>query len=240
MAACPGKQSALTMYYTVNMAFMHYFDSLTENLEIHISQNWMTQEQVFPISLQTSEFDSKLFKAPKTLKDLVHQHKQKRQILNKINRSDTKHSIFDNTIMDSFLFVAAILPMIATAAIIHLICKHTKLKALLMGIAFQPVKQTEAIFGIRKEQQNYTMQWFTIAMLTLMIIGLTIYIFATTQKCTVFRRRLYSNTVTVMLFFSDVKQYIPVKLCKTVGSIHLFQIYGQLTLDQVTLERKYF
>ena len=42
-----------------------------------------------------------------------------------------------------------------------------------------------------------------------------------------------------MLFFSDIKQYIPVKLCKIAGSIHLFQIYGQLTSDQITLERKY-
>ena len=72
-----------------------------------------------------------------------------------------------------------------------------------------------------------------------MILGLAIYIFATTQRCSIFRRRLYSNTVTVMLFFSDIKQYVPVKLCKTVGSIHSFQIYGQLTLDQITLERKY-
>ena len=77
IATCPGKQSALTMYYTVNTAFMHYIDSLTENLEVHISENWTTQEQVFPISLQTLEFDSKLLKAPKTLKDLVYQYKQK-------------------------------------------------------------------------------------------------------------------------------------------------------------------
>ena len=42
-----------------------------------------------------------------------------------------------------------------------------------------------------------------------------------------------------MLFFSYVKQYIPVKLCKTAGSIHLFQIYGQLTSNQITLERNY-
>ena len=41
------------------------------------------------------------------------------------------------------------------------------------------------------------------------------------------------------VILSDVKQYVPVKLCKTVGSIHLLQIYGQLTLDQITLERKY-
>ena len=32
---------------------------------------------------------------------------------------------------------------------------------------------------------------------------------------------------------------MPDKLCKTAGSIHLFQVYGQLTLDQITLERKY-
>ena len=72
-----------------------------------------------------------------------------------------------------------------------------------------------------------------------MIIGLTIYVLATTQKCTICKRRLYSNTVTVMLFFSDIKQYVPVKLCKTAGSIHLFKIYGQLTPDQITFERKY-
>ena len=51
IAACPGKQLALTMYNTVNTVFMQYFDILTENLEIHISQNWTTQEQVFLISL---------------------------------------------------------------------------------------------------------------------------------------------------------------------------------------------
>ena len=82
IAACPGKQSALTIYYTVNTTFMHYFDSLKENLEmtnldVYIPQNWTTQEQVLPISLQTTQFDSKLLKAPETLKDLVQQYRQK-------------------------------------------------------------------------------------------------------------------------------------------------------------------
>ena len=40
-----------------------------------------------------------------------------------------------------------------------------------------------------------------------------------------------------MLFFSDIKQYIPVKLCKIAVSIHLFEIYGQLASNQITLER---
>ena len=41
-----------------------------------------------------------------------------------------------------------------------------------------------------------------------------------------------------MLFFSDIKQYVPVKICKTAGSIHLFKIFEQVTPDQITLERK--
>ena len=72
-----------------------------------------------------------------------------------------------------------------------------------------------------------------------MIIGFIIFILATAQICRILKRRLYSNTVTVMLFLSDIKQYVPVKLCKTVVSIHLFQIYGQLSPDQITLERKF-
>ena len=78
-----------------------------------IPQNWTTQEQVLPISLQTTQFDSKLLKALGTLKDWVQQYKQKGQALNKVNgnNSETKRTIFDNTIMDIFLFAAAILSM---------------------------------------------------------------------------------------------------------------------------------
>ena len=45
IAACPGKQSDMTMYYTVNTAFMHYLDNFKEQLEISsldVNQNWTT------------------------------------------------------------------------------------------------------------------------------------------------------------------------------------------------------
>ena len=61
---------------------MNYFDFLVEQSEIekldmHISQNWTTEQEVFPIALQTPEFDTKLLQAPKTLRDPIRQHKQK-------------------------------------------------------------------------------------------------------------------------------------------------------------------
>ena len=82
------------------------------------------------------QFNSKLLKTPKTLKDLVYQYKEKGQILNKRENNNNKHLFFNNLIMDVFLFIAAILSMIATAAIVHTVCKHAKLKAAITSIAF--------------------------------------------------------------------------------------------------------
>ena len=45
--------------------------------------------------------------------------------------------------------------MIATAAIVYIICKHAKLKALVTGIAFQQIKGTDAIFGSINTSENY-------------------------------------------------------------------------------------
>ena len=42
-----------------------------------------------------------------------------------------------------------------------------------------------------------------------------------------------------MLFISDVQYYIPVILCKTAGSIHLFKITGKITTDKVKLNKHY-
>ena len=51
------------------------------------TQNWTTQGQDLPISLQTFEFDSKLVKVPTTLKELVSQYKYNKQRVNKKNNS---------------------------------------------------------------------------------------------------------------------------------------------------------
>ena len=40
-----------------------------------------------------------------------------------------------------------------------------------------------------------------------------------------------------MLFVSDVQLYVPIKLCKMVGSIHLFKITGTLKPENVKLKQ---
>ena len=59
LAACQDTNSKLTMYFTVNTAFVNYLDifpNLTESLEFPIIRNKTTYEQTFPISLNISKF----------------------------------------------------------------------------------------------------------------------------------------------------------------------------------------
>ena len=42
-----------------------------------------------------------------------------------------------------------------------------------------------------------------------------------------------------MIFISDVKNYVPIKLCKTAGSIHLFNIIGTLKAKNIKLIKNY-
>ena len=56
---------------------------------------------------------------------------------------------------------------------------------------------------------------------------------AKSKQC---RGHLFSNAVKVMLFISDEQYYVPVKLCRTAGTIHLFKITDTLVPDNVKLK----
>ena len=40
-----------------------------------------------------------------------------------------------------------------------------------------------------------------------------------------------------MIFLSDIKSYVPIKICKTSGSIHLFKLMGSINKENITLHR---
>ena len=69
LASCEGPETKtdLEMHFTINLAFVNYFNDMIEELGIPISQNWTTQEQILPLSLETFEINPNLINAPKTL-----------------------------------------------------------------------------------------------------------------------------------------------------------------------------
>ena len=48
-----------------------------------------------------------------------------------------------------------------------------------------------------------------------------------------------SNALKIMLFISDVQDYVPFKLCKTAGSIHVFKSIGMLKAKNIKLIKNY-
>ena len=71
------------MYFMVNTAFVNYLDSLdnlTDSFKFPILLKRIIYEQTLPISLKSFDFNSELLKAPKTLKDFVHQFWHKKEI----------------------------------------------------------------------------------------------------------------------------------------------------------------
>ena len=74
LAACQGPvtKTDLEMHFTVNLAFVNYFDDMIEELGIQISQNWTTKEQILPLSLETFEINSNLINAPKNIARLSY------------------------------------------------------------------------------------------------------------------------------------------------------------------------
>ena len=139
-----------------------------------------------------------------------------------------------------FKFVVAIILIIATVVTIYAICKHTKLRALVTSLALQEVKEVKVE---STEDVDYKCkcraQFYIIFTLSITMIGLIIFAILQLRRIKLCTGQLFSNIVKIMLFISDIQYYIPVKLCKTAVSIHLFKITGKITMDKVKLNKYY-
>ena len=63
-----------------------------------------------------------------------------------------------------------------------------------------------------------------------------VFVILCTQKSKLCRGHLSSNPVKIMLFISDEQYYVPIKLCRMAGSIHLLKITGTLVPENVKLK----
>ena len=75
--------------------------------------------------------------------------------------------------------------------------------------------------------------------ITLTILSLIIVTFLYYRKSRFCKGQRFSNVVKIMLFISDVQNYVPIKLCKTAGSIHLFKTRGTLKPGDIKLNKNY-
>ena len=128
-----------------------------------------------------------------------------------------------------------------TSIVLYIICKHAKLKPLVTSLALQQLEEVNAVTKqeyvsmIHNIKCTCKIQWY--AMLGIKILGIVIFIILNARKLKLFRGHMFPNTVKILLFIWDAQYYMPIKLCITTGSMHLFKITGTLLPEHVKLKR---
>ena len=150
LAACDNRNSKLTMYFTINMAFANYLEmipNLTESLLLPLLKNRTTHEQILPVNLNISGFDNTLLHAPTNLKDFLNNYIRRKEIFDSQERHEnailntSKNFFSNNHIMDVYIFISSIISLISRTLIIYLLCKHKKIRTLIASLVLHQAKE---------------------------------------------------------------------------------------------------
>ena len=97
------------------------------------------------------------------------------------------------------------------------------------------LQQVKEVGTVTQKEINTECKILTYISLTLTVFSLVMVAILHYRKSKMCRGCMFSNTVQIMIFTSDVQYSVPIKLCKTAGSIHLFKIIGMLKPENIKL-----
>ena len=142
----------------------------------------------------------------------------------------------ENYIIDIFLFITAIISLLATTLTIYLLCKHRKLRMLMTSLVLHQVKEVGAVTQKEINNECKTLAYISLALTILGLVMVSILHYRKSELC---RGCMFANSVKIMIFISDVQYYVPIKLCKTTGSIPLFKVIGMLKPENIKLNQHF-
>ena len=138
--------------------------------------------------------------------------------------------------MDIFVFASSIISLISTALFIYLLCKHKQIRTLITSLVLHQIKEVGAS-SKDTDPECKTLAYIGTILTILSLIVVTFLHYRKSRSC---KGHKFSNVVKIMMFISDVQNYVPIKLCKTAGNIHLFKIKGTLKPENIKLNKKMF
>ena len=146
-------------------------------------------------------------------------------------------NFFLNQIVIFFTFTSSIISIITITLVIYLFCKHKHIRTIVASLILHKAKEVEA----RSSTEIDNSECSTLAYIgiDLTLLSMAIVILLHYRKSKFCRGYRFSNIVKIVLFISDVQHYIPIKLCKTSGSPHLFKIKGTLKSEDIRLNKNY-
>ena len=243
IATCDIKATKLIMYFTINLAFTNYLDMIPILIDsLPIIKDRMRYEQPLPINLSMPHFDNSLRHRLTKLKDYMYSYINDKEIFDLQQRHDTftfNKNFFSNYIVNIFMFTSSIISIITITLVAYLFCKHKHIRTIVASLILYKRKEVEA-------NPNYNLEINSCECTTLVHIGIILTVLSMIIVMVLYYRRSrlcrgykFSNAIKIILFISDVQNYIPIKLCKTSGSIHLFKIKSTLKSKDIKLNRNY-
>ena len=123
--------------------------------------------------------------------------------------------------------------------VIYLFCKHKHIRTIIANLILHKTEEVKADSNPNPETNSYECRTLAYIGMVLTVLSMITVIFLHYRKSKLCREYRFSNIVKIVLFISDVQNYILIKLCKTSGSIHLFKIKGTLKSGDIKLNRNY-
>ena len=246
IATCDKKVYNLVMYFTINMAFSNYLDMLPNLTIPSLIKARATYEQPLPINLTSPVFDSSLKDAPPNLKGFMHSYAKQKEIFDVKQRhvstveclNNSNKNFFSNKfIVDIFMFTSSIISLISTTFVIYLFGKHKHIRTLVANLILHKIKEVET--NPNSKETKSRCRTLACVGIVLMVLSTVIVIFLHYRKSRLCKGYRFSNAIKVMLFISDIQNNVPIKLCKTAGSIHLFKMKGTLKSGYIKLNKNY-
>ena len=234
------------MYFTINLAFTNYLDvvpNLTEPLTL--IRDRTHYEQPLPIHLNVPHYDNSLTNRPSKLKEFLDNYIQDmndKEIFDLQKRHTTYtfspyKNFFLNQIVNIFTFISSLISIITITLVIYLFCKHKHIRTIVASLILHKAKEVEA--KLTTKTNNPECSTLAYIGMALKILSMAIVIFLHYRKSKFCRGYRFSNVVKIVLFISDVQNYILIKLCKTSGTLHLFKIKGTLKPEDIKLNKNY-
>ena len=103
------------------------------------------------------------------------------------------------------------------------------------SLSLQQVQEVGTVTTQEEVTTECNIQNYIILALTVTVFRLVMFAVLHLRTLRLCRGHMFSNAVKTMIFILDVQHYVPIKLCKTAGSIHLFKITGTIKPENVKL-----
>ena len=226
------------------MAFINYLNMLPNLTIPSLIRDRTTYEQPLPINLTFPVFDSSLQGAPTNLKSFMHNYAKHKEIFDfkqrhvstveSLNNSN-KNFFSNNYIVNIFVITSSIISLISTILVIYLFCKHKHIRTLVASLILHKIKEVEE--NPNSEETSSGCGTLTYVGIILTVLSMVIVIFLHYRKSRLCKEYRFSNAIKIMLFISDCQNCVPIKLCKTAGSIYLFKIKGVLKSGDIKLNK---